>query len=156
MRAIVLESYGEPDVLTIREVPEPEAGPDDIVVEVVATALNRADLLQRRGLYPEPPPAPVHEIPGMEFSGRVVSAGRRVTAWSVGDEVMGVVSGGAYAERLAVHERLAMAVPAKVRLADAAAIPEVWITAHDALVAQGGLTTGGVTLVHAGASGVGT
>lgn len=156
MRAIVLTTYGDPEVLTLADVPEPEAGPEDVVVDVVATALNRADLLQRRGFYPEPGPPRVHEIPGMELSGRVVSVGSRVSAWSPGDEVMAIVSGGAYAERVAVHERQLLAVPRGVPVADAAALPEVGITAHDALVVQGGLRSGGWALVHAGASGVGS
>lgn len=156
MRAVVLTSYGEPEVLTLADVPEPEAGPEDVVVEVVATALNRADLLQRRGFYPEPGPKRAHEIPGMELSGRVVAVGSRVTAWSPGDEVMAIVSGGAYAERVAVHERQLLAVPRGVPVADAAALPEVGITAHDALVSQGGLRSGGWALVHAGGSGVGS
>ncbi|MCU1497731.1 MAG: Quinone oxidoreductase [Acidimicrobiales bacterium] len=156
MRAVVLTGYGEPDVLSIAEVPEPTAGPEDVVVQIVATALNRADLLQRRGLYPEPGPKREHEIPGMELSGRVASVGERVTDWSVGDEVMGIVSGGSYAERIAVNQRQLLSVPAGVSVADAAAIPEVGITAHDALVVQGGLRMGGWALVHAGASGVGS
>lgn len=156
MRAVVLESYGEPDVLRVQEVDDPEPGPEEILVGVVATALNRADLLQRRGLYPEPGPPRRYEIPGMEFSGRVIAVGRRAPDWTAGDEVMGIVGGGAYAERIATHERQVMAVPRAVTVADAAAIPEVWITAHDALVTQGGLRSGGVALVHAGASGVGT
>lgn len=150
----MLESYGGPEVLTIRDVPDPVPGPEEVQVEVVATALNRADLSQRRGRYPGPPMD--HEIPGMEFSGRVAALGERVRAWAVGDEVIGIVGGGAYAERLVIHERQAMALPASVDLPDGAAIPEVWITAWDALVVQGGLTSGRVVLVHAGASGVGT
>ncbi len=156
MRAITLTSYGDPDVLQIEEIPDPEIGPEDVLVDVVATAVNRADLLQRRGLYPEPGPARPHEVPGMEFSGRVARLGSRVQDWSIGQEVMGIVSGGAYAERVAIHERQAMVVPEAVGVADAAAIPEVWITAYDALVVQGGLTAGQWALVHAGASGVGT
>jgi len=154
MRAVVLDSYGGPEVLRVREVPDPVPGPDDVVVDIVATALNRADVLQRMGLYPGPPMA--HEIPGMELSGRVSALGERATAWEIGDAVMGIVGGGAYAERIAVHERQLLPVPMTVALADAAAIPEVWITAWDALVLQGGLTSGRVALVHAGASGVGT
>jgi NADPH:quinone reductase len=154
MRAVVLRDKGEPEVLRVEEVPEPRHGPEEILVEVVATALNRADLLQRRGLYPGPPME--YEIPGLEFAGRVAAAGERVTAWSVGDEVMGIVGGGAYAERLVLHERQALAVPATVGLAEAAAVPEVFLTAFDALVVQGGLTSGRWALVHAGASGVGT
>lgn len=154
MRAVVLEEYGGPEVLTVRDVPEPEPGPDEVLVDVTATALNRADLLQRMGLYPGPPME--HEIPGMEFAGRVVGLGTRVTEVAEGDEVMGIVGGGAYAERLTTHARQVMPVPASVPLADAAAVPEVFITAWDALVRQGGLTSGLSALVHAGASGVGT
>ncbi len=154
MRAVVLTGYGEPDVLTIQEVPDPQPGPSEILVEVTTTALNRADLLQRRGLYPGPKMD--REIPGMEFSGRVIGHGDRVTAWAVGDEVMGIVGGGAYAERLVIHERQALPVPHSVPVADAAAVPEVFLTAFDALVVQGGLTSGRWALVHAGASGVGT
>lgn len=156
MRAVVLESYGGPEVLTIREVPDPEPGPEEVLVDVTATALNRADLLQRLGFYPDPFPTGAHEIPGMEFSGRVAAIGTRVREVAVGDEVMGIVAGGAYAERLVTHERQVLPVPSTVALADAAAIPEVWITAWDALVLQGGLRPGDAALVHAGASGVGT
>jgi NADPH2:quinone reductase len=160
MRAVVLESYGETEVLQVVEVADPVPGPEEVLVDVVATALNRADLLQRRGFYPSPPLAgfapPAPEIPGMEFAGRVAASGERVTDVAVGDEVMGIVGGGAYAERLVVHERQLLRVPSTVALADAAAIPEVWITAYDALVAQGGLTSGRTALVHAGGSGVGT
>lgn len=156
MRAVVLAEHGDPDVLTLTEVPDPEPGPEEVVVAVRATALNRADLLQRRGLYPEPGPPRAHEIPGLELAGTVAAVGDRVSEWQVGDEVMGIVSGGAYAEHIAVHERQLLAVPVEVGLADAAAIPEVWITAWDALVLQGGLTSGRTALVHAGASGVGS
>lgn len=154
MRAVVLEEYGGPEVLRVVDVPDPVPGPEEVVVEVVATALNRADLLQRRGFYPGPPMP--QEIPGMELAGRVVATGERARAWSFGDAVLGIVGGGAYAERIAVHERQLLAVPASVPLADAAAIPEVFITAWDALVLQGGLTAGRWALVHAGGSGVGT
>lgn len=156
MRAVVLTSYGDPDVLTAMEVPDPLVGPSDVLVDVVATALNRADLLQRRGLYPEPGAPREHEIPGMELAGRVAAIGSQVTEWSIGDEVMAIVSGGAYAERVAVPERQLMRVPAGIAVADAAAIPEVGITAHDALVVQGGLRSGGWALIHAGGSGVGS
>lgn len=154
MRAVVLDAYGGPEVLQVHEVPDPEPGPDEVLVDITATALNRADLLQRMGLYPGPPMP--REIPGMELSGRVAALGSRVTAWAVGDAVMGIVGGGAYAERIAVHERQLVAVPSSVSLPDAAAVPEVFITAFDALVVQGGLTSGRVALVHAGGSGVGT
>src|SRR4051794_27993083 len=154
MRAVVLRSHGGPEVLTVETVPDPEPGPDEVLVDVVASALNRADLLQRMGHYPGPPMA--QEIPGLEFSGRVAARGSRAVLWEPGDAVMGIVGGGAYAERIAVHERQVMAVPASVGVGDAAAIPEVFLTAWDALVVQGGLTSGRWALVHAGASGVGT
>ena len=160
MKAVVLNAYGDLDVLTITEVADPVPGPEEVLVDIMATALNRADLLQRRGLYPSPPLAgftpPAPEIPGMEFSGRVAALGERVTSWSVGDEVMGIVGGGSYSERLVTHEHQLMRIPTTVSVEDAAAIPEVWITAFDALVAQGGLSSGRTALVHAGASGVGT
>jgi putative PIG3 family NAD(P)H quinone oxidoreductase len=155
MRAVVLHSYGGPEVLTIEEVAEPVPGPDEVLVEVAATALNRADLLQRMGLYPDPRRVKP-EIPGLEFAGTVVDIGARVTMWQVGDRVMGIEAGGAYAERIATHERQLLAVPAGMALAHAAAIPEVFLTAWDALVLQGGLSSGRWALVHAGASGVGT
>jgi putative PIG3 family NAD(P)H quinone oxidoreductase len=155
MRAVVLSGHGGPEVLTFADIPTPQIGPEEVLVQVRATSLNRADLLQRMGFYPDPFPGE-HEVPGMEFSGSVQAVGERVRAWKVGDEVMGIVSGGAYAEQLVVHERQAMRIPRGVSLADAAAIPEVFITAWDALVLQGGLTSGRWALVHAGASGVGT
>ena len=155
MKAVVLREHGGPEVLRIEEVPTPVFGSEDILVSVAATALNRADLLQRLGFYPNPfPQGP--EIPGLEFAGTVKAVGARVTSWRVGDKVMGIVSGGAYAEELVLHERQAMAVPVGMALHDAAAIPEVFITAWDALVVQGGLTSGRWALVHAGGSGVGT
>lgn len=154
MRAVVLRGHGGVEVLSVEDVPDPEPGPDEVLVDVAATALNRADLLQRVGGYPGPPMEP--EIPGLEFGGTVAAVGDRVRSWSPGDRVMGLVGGAAYAERVVTHERAALAVPAAVETGDAAAIPEVFITAYDALVAQGGLTSGRSALVHAGASGVGT
>ncbi len=155
MRAVVLHSYGGPEVLTIEEVADPIPGPDEVLVQVAATALNRADLLQRMGLYPDPRRVQP-EIPGLEFAGTVVGRGERATMWQMGDRVMGIEAGGAYAEKICTHERQLMAVPAALSLEEAAAIPEVFLTAWDALVVQGGLTSGRWALVHAGASGVGT
>ena len=155
MRAVVLRSHGGPDVLQFEDVASPVIGEQDVLVTVAATALNRADLLQRMGFYPNPFPSGP-EIPGLEFAGTVAAIGEKVTAWSVGDRVMGITSGGAYAEQLAIHERQVMAVPSGMSLQDAAGIPEVFITAWDALVVQGGLTSGRWAMVHAGASGVGT
>ena len=154
MRAVVLSEYGSPEVLGIQEVPDPVPGPEEVLIDVRATALNRADLLQRAGLYPGPPGD--FEIPGLEYAGTIAALGTRVVSHQVGDEVMGIVGGGGYAEQVVAHERTVLPVPSAVGLDDAAAIPEVFITAFDALVAQGGLTSGHTALVHAGASGVGT
>ncbi len=155
MRAVVLHSHGGPEVLTIEDIPDPVPGPEEVLVNIRATALNRADLLQRMGLYANPYPE-TFEIPGLEFAGTVAAVGDRVRLWQPGDAVMAITGGGAYAERIAIHERQLMPVPGRVGLADAAAIPEVYLTAWDALVVQGGLTSGRWALVHAGASGVGT
>ena len=152
----MIPKYGDADVLELREIADPEPGPDQVLVEVVASAMNRADLLQRAGQYPAPGPKPLFEIPGLEFSGRIGSVGSQVQRWSVGDAVMGIVSGGAMAEKVVTHERMLQSVPEHIELADAAAIPEVFMTAHDALVSLGDLTSGGRALVHAGGSGVGT
>ena len=121
MRAVVLHSYGGPEVLTIEEVADPVPGPDEALVDIAATALNRADMLQRMGLYPDPRKAQP-EIPGLEFAGTVSAVGARVTMWKVGDRVMGIEAGGAYAERIATHERQLLAVPAGMALAHAAAV----------------------------------
>ncbi len=155
MRAVVLNSHGGPEVLTIAEVADPVPGPDEVLVDIAATALNRADLLQRMGLYPDPR-GRTPEIPGLEFAGTVAAVGERASMWRVGDRVMGIEAGGAYAERIATHERQLLAVPAGLSLHEAAAVPEVFLTAWDALVLQGGLSSGRWALVHAGASGVGT
>ena len=155
MRAVVLRSHGGPEVLTLEEVDEPDPGPDDIVVAIEHTALNRADILQRMGFYPDPRGHAI-EIPGMEYSGTVAAIGSAVKNWSVGDRVMGIEAGGCYAERVVTHSRQALPIPKSVATADAAAIAEVFLTAWDALVVQGGLTSGRWALVHAGASGVGT
>ena len=155
MRAVVLRSHGGPEVLTIEEVDDPAPGRDEIVVDVEHTAINRADILQRMGMYPDPRNQPL-EIPGLEYSGIVSGVGADVTGWSVGDRAMGIEAGGCYAEKVVTHARQALPVPAGVASAEAAAVPEVFLTAWDALVVQGGLTSGRWALVHAGASGVGT
>lgn len=155
MRAVVLRSHGGPEVLTIEEVDDPTPGRDEIVIDVEHTAINRADILQRMGMYPDPRNQPL-EIPGLEYSGVVSAVGADVAGWAIGDRAMGIEAGGCYAEKVATHARQALPVPAVVASADAAAIPEVFLTAWDALVVQGGLTSGRWALVHAGASGVGT
>ncbi len=155
MRAVVLREHGGPEVLQIEEVEDPEPGPDQILVAVAHTALNRADTLQRQGGYPDPRGRAI-EIPGLEYAGTVAALGSDVVEWEIGDRVMGIESGGCYAERVVTHARQALRVPDVIGLDAAAAIPEVFLTAWDALVVQGGLTSGRWALVHAGASGVGT
>ena len=158
MRAIVLDGYGGPEVMQVADVDAPIPGSDEILVDVRHAALNRADVLQRMGLYPNPTKGldDGPEVLGLEYAGVVAAVGDRVLDWRAGDQVMGIDTGGAYAEQLVTHSRLALPVPPGLALAEAAAVPEVFITAWDALVVQGGLTSGRWALVNAGASGVGT
>lgn len=144
-----------PQGLAIREVAAPSCGPDEVRVKVQASALNRADLLQTMGLYPAPKGVPA-DIPGLEFAGTVSECGARVSRWKTGERVMGLVAGGAWAEEVCVHEREAIAMPSGMEASRAAAIPEAFLTAWDALVLQGKMTAGSKVLVHAVASGVGT
>lgn len=155
MKAVAIKEYGGPEVLELRDVPDPSPGPDDLLIDVRATALNRGDLLQRMGLYPQPGPAPEHDIPGLEYAGVVASAGERVEGVAVGDRVMGIAVGGGYAEKIVVHHRMAVPIPDSLDFTDAAAVPEAFITAHDALV-QARFTCGQSVLVHAAGSGIGT
>jgi NADPH:quinone reductase len=154
MRAVIYDGAGGPEVISIGEVPKPEVRPEHIRVRVHAAGLNRADLIQRRGQYPAPPGWPA-DIPGMEYAGEV-EAVRGVSKWKVGDRVMGLVGGGAQAELVAVHQDQALAVPAGLSFAEAAAIPEAFLTAYDALVTRGRLARGERVLIHAVGSGVGT
>jgi NADPH:quinone reductase len=154
MKAIVIARPGGPEVLEYRDVPDPVPGPEDLLVRVRATALNRADVLQRMGGYPQPGPKPAHEIPGLEFAGEVLAIGARVQAFKVGDRVMGLLAGGGYAEQVVVHERVAMKVPDALGWQEAGATPEVYITAHDAF-RQCDLVAGESVLIHAAGSGVG-
>ena len=156
MRAAVVTSYGGPEVIAIEYVADPVPESDEILVRVVSSAINRADTMQRQGGYPDPRGRTGPEILGLEFAGTVVQVGTRVTSWKLGDAVMGIEAGACNAELVATHERQALPVPSNVALDDAGAIPEVYLTAWDALVVQGGLTSGRWALVHAGASGVGT
>jgi len=155
MRAVVITRPGGPEVLELREVEEPLPGPEELLVRVRAASLNRADLLQRRGLYPAPPGAPA-EIPGLEFAGQVEARGGQAGAFAPGDRVMGILGGGGQAERVVLHHRLCMPVPAGLGWAEAAAIPEVFLTAYDALLIRGRLARGETALIQAAASGVGT
>jgi putative PIG3 family NAD(P)H quinone oxidoreductase len=156
MRAIVITKSGGAEVLELRDVPAPEPQGDQVRVRVRACGLNRADLMQCRGYYPAPPGAPA-DIPGLEYAGEVEALGPGVTGpLQVGDRVFGIVGGGGMAELLVTHERLAVPIPANLSFEEAAAVPEVFLTAHDALEAQAGLRPGERVLIHAVGSGVGT
>jgi putative PIG3 family NAD(P)H quinone oxidoreductase len=155
MRAIVIEAPGGPEVLKWQEVPTPEPGRGEVRVRVRATAVNRADLLQRMGLYPAPPDSP-QQIPGLELAGEIDAVGAGVSAWKPGDRVFGLVGGGAYAEQLVTHADCLARIPDALSFTDAAAVPEAFITAWDAMVSQAGLGAGETVLIHAVGSGVGT
>jgi len=155
MKAVIITRPGGPEVLDIQLRPKPDPGVWQIRVRVRASALNRADLMQREGNYPVPPGAPA-DISGMEYAGEVDALGPSATLWKVGERVMGIVGGGGHAEYLCVHEREAIPVPKSMSWADAAAIPEVFLTAYDALFNRLALGTGETVLIHAVGSGVGT
>lgn len=154
MRAIVVEEPGDETRMKLGEVAAPELGDDDLRIRVVATAVNRADLLQRQGLYPPPPGA--SPVLGLECAGEVVEVGPRVQGWSCGDRAMALLAGGGYAEEVVVHAGSAMRVPASLSLEEAAAVPEVFLTVFLNVFQLGALPQGGAALVHGGGSGIGT
>lgn len=154
MRAVVCEGAGGVDVLRIGEVPEPVAGNGDVVIDVVATAVNRADLVQRQGSYAPPPGA--SDVLGLECAGRISYVGADVTRWRVGDEVTALLSGGGYAERVSVPACQVLPVPAGIDLRSAAALPEVTCTVWSNVFMLAGLQPGETLLVHGGSSGIGT
>ena len=154
MRAVVPSGTGGPEVLSVGEVEDPTAAAGEVVIEVVATAVNRADTLQRQGFYPPPPGAP--ETIGLECSGRVAEVGEGVDGWSVGDEVCALLAGGGYAERVAVPVGQVMPVPAGVSLVEAASLPEVAATVWSNVFMTADLRSGERLLVHGGAGGIGT
>ena len=155
MHAIVIREPGGPEVLESRDVPAPEVSRGEVRVSVKATAVNRADLLQRMGVYPAPPGVPPN-IPGLEVAGVVDRVGADVTELAVGDRVFGLVGGGGYAGWVVAHARTFARMPAGMKFTDAAAVPEAFITAWDAVVSQARLGAGDALLVHAAGSGVGT
>ena len=155
MRAIVITKPGGPEVLELRDVAMPEPAPGQVRVRIRACAVNRADLMQRMGMYPPPADAP-QDIPGLEIAGEVDAVGAGVLELAKGDRVFGVVGGGAYAEAVVVHARTLARIPDALDFTQAAAVPEAFVTAYDAMVVQGGLTAGELVLVHAVGSGVGT
>lgn len=154
MKAMVAPEPGGVEALRLVEMPEPEPGPGDLLVAVHATAVNRGDVMQRRGLYP--PPEGVTEVLGLELAGEVVAAGPAVRGWGPGDRVCAVVGGGAYAEYAVVPAAVALPVPDGLTTAEAASLPEVFATAHDNVFVRGRLAPGETVLLHGGASGVGT
>ncbi|HET7661938.1 MAG TPA: NAD(P)H-quinone oxidoreductase [Oryzihumus sp.] len=154
MKAITIPTPGDPDALVLADVPDPEPGPGEVLVEVAAAGVNRADLQQRIGVYPPPPGAP--EYPGLEVSGTVAAVGPEVTGWSVGDQVCALLAGGGYAEKVAVPAGQLLPVPSGVSLVEAAALPEVVCTVWSNVFMTANLLPGQTLLVHGGSSGIGT
>ena len=154
MRAVIADGAGGPEVLSVGEVPDPEPGPDEVVLDVVAAGLNRADLLQRQGFYPPPPGT--SDVIGMECSGTVAAVGDGVEGWSVGDAACALLAGGGYAAKVAVPAGQLMPVPDGVDLVTAAALPEVACTVWSNVFMVAGLQPQETLLVHGGAGGIGT
>jgi putative PIG3 family NAD(P)H quinone oxidoreductase len=155
MKAVRFTGKGGPEVVELAEVEAPAPSRGEVLVRVRAAAMNRADLLQRRGLYP-PPPGFREDIPGLELAGEIAALGEAVTGWKVGDRVMAIAAGEAQAELAVVHERMLLRVPEGMSLTDAGALPEAGMTAHDAMFTIGGLRPGATVLIHAVGSGVAT
>ncbi len=154
MKAVVFIGKGGPDVIQVKDLPDPVPGRGEVLVRVRAAALNRADLLQRRGLY-APPPGTREDVPGLELAGEVAAAGE-VSSWKAGDRVMAICSGEAQAELAVVDERMLLPVPEGLSFEQAGALPEAGITSHDALFTLGGMRPGWPVLMHAVGSGVST
>ena len=154
MKALIFNQPGDADELYISDVADPTYAADEMLVRVHATALNRADTLQRRGFYPPPPGA--SEILGLEMAGEVVAVGDQVSKWQVGDRVCALLPGGGYAELVALPAAMALPIPDHLSYVEAAALPEVWFTAFDNIFNWGRLQAGEWLLVHGGGSGVGT
>ena len=154
MKAIVVKTEQQKYQLVWEEVPDVKPGPDEVLVDVKATAVNRADLLQAMGLYPPPPGD--SEILGLEMAGVIVAIGRQVKGRKIGDRVCGLLSGGGYAEQVTIHSQLLLEFPDSWSYAQGAAIPEVWLTAYSNLFMEAELKSGEAVLIHAGGSGVGT
>lgn len=154
MDAILIKQFGSADELYIGQAPVPTLHPYEVLVQVRAAGINRADILQRQGHYP--PPKDSSTILGLEIAGKVVEVGSQVTKWKVGDRVFGLLSGGGYAQYAALHEDMAMAIPEAMHYHQAAAIPEAFLTAYQSLFWLGKLRSHEKVLIHAGASGVGT
>ena len=154
MRAITIESPGGPEVLRVSEVPDPVPGAGEVLIDIAAAGLNRADLLQRQGFYPPPPGAP--QYPGLECSGHVAGLGANVTGFAVGDEVCALLAGGGYAEKVAVDAGQVLPIPDGTTLTGAAGLMEVACTVYSNVVHLAGLAAGETLLIHGGGSGIGT
>ena len=154
MTAISISRPGGPEVLAAEARPTPQPAADEILVKVAAAGVNRPDVIQRLGQYPPPPG--VTDIPGLEIAGEVVSRGRDVTRWKLGDKVMALVPGGGYAEYCPVHEANALPIPEGLSITEAAAVPETFFTVWHNVFERGGLKSGETLLVHGGTSGIGT
>src|SRR5688500_16014285 len=154
-RAVRIKSPGGPEVLSIEQLTVRSPGPGEVLVEVAAAGLNRADCLQRRGVYPAPPGV-APDVPGLEYAGHVAAVGPEVTRFKVGDGVMAITGGASMATHIVAHEGELLAIPTGLTAIEAAAIPEATMTAYDALVLQGGMALGQHVLIHAVGSGVGT
>ena len=154
MRAITIPEPGEADALVPADVPAPTAGPGQVLVDVVAAGVNRADIMQRKGFYPPPPGA--SDLPGLEISGRIAALGDGVQGWAVGDEVCALLDGGGYAEQAVVPAAQLLPVPAGVSVEDAAGLPEVACTVWSNVFLTANLQPGQTLLVHGGSSGIGT
>ena len=154
MKAIVISQPGKPDVLRVQDYPNPEYGPDEVLIEVKASGLNRADLLQREGHYPPPAGVPA-DIPGMEVAGTVVACGNAVTGWKPGDAVCALIAGGGYAQYVKAREGQCLPIPANFTFAEAASLPEAISTVWSNVFQRGKLKAGENFLVHGGSSGIG-
>ena len=154
MQAIVVKKENKKSILILENVPDVTFSPEEVLVDIKASAVNRADLLQAQGLYP--PPSGETEILGLEMAGVITRLGDAVRGWSIGDRVMALLPGGGYAQQVAVHHRMLIKIPGSWSYADGAAIPEVWLTAFLNLLLEGALIAGETALIHAGGSGVGT
>ncbi|MGH3812924.1 MAG: alcohol dehydrogenase catalytic domain-containing protein, partial [Pseudonocardiaceae bacterium] len=154
MRAITITEYGDPTVLRLTEQPDPRPDPGEVLIDVAATSVNRADLMQRQGRYPPPPGA--SEILGLECAGRVAELGDGVAGFAVGDQVCALLAGGGYAERVAAPAGQVMPLPPGVDLITAGGVPEVACTVWSTVVMHAGLAAGELLLVHGGSGGIGT
>lgn len=154
MKAVVITSPGDPEVLQLQEVEEPEIKDDEVLIKTEAAALNRGDIYQRQGFYP--PPEGASTFPGLECSGIIEAVGENVSRWKVGDKVCALLSGGGYAEKVAVPAGQVLPVPSGVSLSDAASLPEVACTVWSTVFTMSRLCPGETLLIHGGSSGIGT